>query len=97
MSITALACDCAMALQAAVKEFASETAERMYVGKRGGQKSIAQPEIDDLLVKHCRQVCLPCTKPAWRFLRPCVKGLLLLAVALCSSVFQQHGRMCPTK
>ena len=52
-----------MVLQAAVAEFASEAAQRVYVGKRGGQKSIAQPEIDELLVKHCRQVCWPC-KPA---------------------------------
>ena len=51
--------DQVMVLQAAVKEFAPQAAERVYVGKRGGQKSIAQTEIDDLLVEHCRQVCPP--------------------------------------
>lgn len=49
-----------MALQAAVKEFAPEAAEQVYVGKRGGQKSAAQTEIDDLLVTYCRQVRPPC-------------------------------------
>ena len=43
-------------MQAAVKEFAPEGAELVYVGKRGGQPSVAQAEIDVLLVAHCRQV-----------------------------------------
>ena len=42
--------------QATVKEFAPKTAELVYVGKRGGQPSISQPLIDDILVRHCRQV-----------------------------------------
>ena len=67
-----------MALQAAVKEFAPETAERVYVGKRGGQKSIVQTEINDLLVTYCRQVCSPCN-PA---LQAC-HVLSALAVGCC--------------
>lgn len=35
---------------AAVDAYAPPTAERLYVGKRGGQPSIRQPEIDALLV-----------------------------------------------
>lgn len=40
-----------------MKEFAPEAAELLYVGKRGGQPSIIQAEIDEILVDHCRQVC----------------------------------------
>ena len=43
-------------MQAAVKEFAPEAAELVYVGKRGGQPSVAQAEIDARLVAYCRQV-----------------------------------------
>ena len=35
---------------AAVEQYAPSTAERVYVGKRGGRPSIRQPEIDALLV-----------------------------------------------
>jgi hypothetical protein len=31
-------------------------AEQVYVGKRGGTASIKQPQIDELLVKLCKQV-----------------------------------------
>jgi uroporphyrinogen III methyltransferase/synthase len=34
-------------------------AELIYVGKRGGQPSTKQPEIDKLLVQLCQQVLLP--------------------------------------
>lgn len=44
-------------MQAAVQEFASATAFKEYVGKRGGQKSMGQAEIDALLVRYCLQVC----------------------------------------
>lgn len=43
-------------MQAAVQEFASATAVKEYVGKRGGQKSMGQAEIDALLVRYCLQV-----------------------------------------
>ncbi|KXZ42698.1 hypothetical protein GPECTOR_124g498 [Gonium pectorale] len=33
--------------------FAGPSAERIYVGKRGGRDSIKQPQIDALLVEHC--------------------------------------------
>ena len=46
-------CDC---MQAAVQEFASATAVKEYVGKRGGQKSMGQADIDALLVRYCLQV-----------------------------------------
>ena len=39
-----------------MKEFAPEGAELVYVGKRGGQPSVAQAEIDACLVAYCRQV-----------------------------------------
>lgn len=35
---------------AAVEQYAPAAAERVYVGKRGGQPSIRQPDIDALLV-----------------------------------------------
>ncbi|BDA46524.1 Uroporphyrinogen-III C-methyltransferase [Coccomyxa sp. Obi] len=41
--------------EAAMEEFASEDAVREYVGKRGGQKSMKQGEIDELLVRYCLQ------------------------------------------
>jgi len=37
---------------AAVEAYAPPSAERVYVGKRGGQPSIKQPEIDAILVQH---------------------------------------------
>ena len=43
-------------MQAAVKEFAPTGAELVYVGKRGGQPSVAQADIDARLVAYCRQV-----------------------------------------
>lgn len=43
-------------MQAAMEEFASAGAVREYVGKRGGQKSMKQGEIDELLVRYCLQV-----------------------------------------
>ena len=43
--------------QAAVEEFASEGAVKVYVGKRGAAKAYTQAEIDALLVQHCLQVC----------------------------------------
>jgi len=46
-------------VQAALDEFASPTAVRKYVGKRGQKQSIKQPDIDNLLVDLCQQVvCL---------------------------------------
>ncbi len=43
-------------MQAAMEEYASVDAVRAYVGKRGGQKSMKQGEIDELLVRYCLQV-----------------------------------------
>jgi uroporphyrinogen III methyltransferase / synthase len=40
-----------------ILRYAPASAERIYVGKRGGEPSIAQSEINDLLVKHARQGC----------------------------------------
>ena len=42
--------------QAALDEFASATAERKYVGKRGQKESIKQHDIDSLLVSLCQEV-----------------------------------------
>ena len=39
-----------------MEEYASTGAVREYVGKRGGQKSMKQGEIDELLVRYCLQV-----------------------------------------
>ena len=39
-----------------MNEFAPEAAELVYVGKRGGQPSVDQAEIDIRLVAYCRQV-----------------------------------------
>lgn len=36
---------------AAVEQYAASTAQRIYVGKRGGQPSIKQPEINSILVR----------------------------------------------
>lgn len=46
-----------MLMQAAMEVYAPETAEKVYVGKRGGRKSMEQTEIDGLLTRFCLQVC----------------------------------------
>lgn len=42
-------------IDAAVLSLASDTCEQVYVGKRGGQPSLPQPEIDAMLVDYAQQ------------------------------------------
>ncbi len=42
-----------MHAQAAVKEFAAESAVTKYVGKRGAAKAFPQADIDRMLVDYC--------------------------------------------
>ncbi len=54
-------------MQAAVDDFASDSSVKEYVGKRGGQKSMQQAEIDALLVRYCLQV--RCMRPSLLILK----------------------------
>jgi len=55
---------CGRIPQAAVEAFAP-AATRVYVGKRGLQKSFKQHQIDALLVEHCTKVMLALNGAAW--------------------------------
>ena len=47
--------------QAAVDLYANPESTLLYVGKRGGQRSTPQAEIESLVVQHCLQVTPACS------------------------------------
>jgi siroheme synthase len=72
-------------MQDAVRKYSSNDAAKLYVGKRGGQQSIKQSEIDQLLVRYCLQVSL--LLQDWERLLPDMNSVLsrtrrVLATAL---------------
>lgn len=50
--------------QAAVDLYANPESTLLYVGKRGGQQSTPQAEIESLVVQHCLQVTPPTARHA---------------------------------
>ena len=62
--------------QAAVDLYANPESTLLYVGKRGGQRSTPQAEIESLVVQHCLQVTPPAASYAlpWA-VRPCTYSI----------------------